>query len=362
MASRNTHKALKRGWTTGACATAAAAAAFRAVLTGSFEPWVTIKLPNGQTPQFKLSTNELGKNWAKAGVIKDAGDDPDVTHGTEIITTITFSKTNTGIIFRAGEGIGTVTLPGLPLSVGEPAINPKPRAMISDAINQIANEFGVPSNIIVTISIPGGELLAKNTMNSRLGVIGGLSVLGTTGIVIPYSCASWINSIHRGIDVAKAAKLSHIVAATGSNSEASAKKTLNIPEQALIDMGDFVGGMLKYLRKHPVKHLTIVGGFGKLTKLAQGNLDLHSSRSQLDMKALANTVQELGGTEVLIKAIEKANSGLEGFNLCKSENLKIGDIIAKRAKEVVLASLSGHTNVSVLIFDRDGSLVGQSNE
>ena len=178
--------------------------------------------------------------------------------------------------FHAGEGVGTITLEGLQLPPGEAAINTVPRRMIADALSEIAGHL---PDVAVTISIPGGEELAKRTMNARLGIVGGLSILGTTGIVVPYSCSAWIHSIHRGIDVARAAGLTHIAAATGSTSERAVQVLHGLPEIALIDMGDFVGGTLKYLRRHPVPRLTLAGGFAKLAKLGQGALDLHSGRS-----------------------------------------------------------------------------------
>src|SRR5229473_4486017 len=199
---------LRRGWTTGACAAAAARAAFAALLTGDFLDPVAIRLPRGETPSFPLALAEHRDGHARAGIVKDAGDDPDVTHGALIIAELAWAAPGSGIGFRAGAGVGTVTRPGLPLGVGEPAINPAPRAMIQGALVDVAEangaafSGGMGPDLTVTIAIPGGDRLALRTMNARLGIIGGLSVLGTTGIVVPYSCASWIHAIHRGIDVA----------------------------------------------------------------------------------------------------------------------------------------------------------------
>ncbi|MGY8995670.1 MAG: cobalt-precorrin-5B (C(1))-methyltransferase CbiD, partial [Alphaproteobacteria bacterium] len=187
---------LRRGWTTGACATAASTAAFQALATGAFPDPVTITLPGGQEPSFDLVKKELSGGTATASVIKDAGDDPDVTHGAEIIVTVTPGEPGTGVTFRAGEGVGMVTKPGLPIPPGEPAINPKPREMMAGAIAQIAKRYGIPGDVLLEISIVGGAEIAKDTWNPRLGIVGGLSVLGTTGVVIPYSCSSWIHSIH----------------------------------------------------------------------------------------------------------------------------------------------------------------------
>ncbi len=272
--------ALRRGWTTGACAAAAARAAFEALVTGIFPDPVEIALPKGQRPRFALAHREIGDGHAIAGVIKDAGDDPDVTHGALILSHVAPGDAGSGIQFRAGVGVGTITRAGLSLPPGEPAINPGPRSMIARAIADAADHVGGPADVIVTVSVPNGEALAAKTLNARLGIIGGISILGTTGVVVPFSCAAWIHSIHRGIDVARAAGLTHLAASTGSTSEDAVRAMYDLPEMALIDMGDFAGGTLKYLRQHPVQRLTIAGGFGKLAKLAAGHLDLHSSRSR----------------------------------------------------------------------------------
>ena len=261
---------LRRGWTTGTCATAAATAAYEALLTDAFPEAVTVLLPRGGTATLPLVRTERADGWASAGVIKDAGDDPDVTHGAEVVATVAHGPAGSGVTFRAGEGVGVVTLPGLPVPVGEPAINPSPRQMIRDALSAVADHCGVPADAVVTVSIPGGERLAEKTLNGRLGIQGGLSVLGTTGIVVPFSCAAWVHSIHRGIDVARASGIDHVAAATGSTSEAAVRKLYDLPDQALIDMGDFVGGMLKYMRKNPLPRLSVAGGFAKMAQAGPG--------------------------------------------------------------------------------------------
>src|SRR5262245_42677569 len=237
-----------------------------------------MSLPGGRTPSFALAVESRSgdDDCAMAGVVKDAGDDPDVTHGVLVRSEVRRGAAGTGVVFRAGEGVGTVTLAGLPLDVGEPAINPVPRRMMRAVVEAAASAAGVPADVEVEISIPGGEEIATRTWNPRLGIIGGLSILGTTGIVVPYSCSAWISSIHRGIDVAIAAGLDHVAGCTGSTSEAAVRAHLGLPEQAMIDMGDFAGGMLKYVRRHPVPRVTVGGGFAKLSKLALGHLDLHS--------------------------------------------------------------------------------------
>ena len=341
-----TETALRKGWTTGACACAAAKAAHGALCGLGFADPVTIVLPGGETPSFALSRQSLDGGRAVAGVIKDAGDDPDVTHGAEIVAMVEAAPPGSGVVFRAGEGVGTVTLPGLPIPPGEPAINPGPR-------RQIIENLG-PADLVVTLSIPGGEALASKTLNARLGILGGLSILGTTGIVRPYSCAAWVHSIHSGIDVARALGLDHVVAATGKTSEAVARRLLGLPDQSLIDMGDMAGAVLKYLRRAPVRRLTLVGGFAKLAKLAAGHLDLHSKASRVDMDFLAALLAGLGGEVPPGGAVSAAGI------LALAGTRPLADLVARRAREVALAVLAGGTEVDVIAIDRAGTVVGRS--
>src|SRR5205085_10274296 len=196
-----------------------------------------------------------------------------------------------------------------------------------------------------------GERLAERTMNGRLGIVGGLSILGTTGIVVPYSCSSWIHAIHRGIDVARAAGLDHIAAATGTTSERAAQLLYGLPEHALIDVGDFVVGTLKYLRRHPVARLTLAGGFGKLAKLASGHLDLHSSRSRLDSGWLADRLAAVGAPAPILAAVREARSGGEALAVARETApdcaARPTELIALPAPAVALALLAGHTNIDV---------------
>jgi cobalt-precorrin-5B (C1)-methyltransferase len=351
---------LRRGWTTGACAAAAAGAAYAALLTGRFPDPVTIRLPRGQRPRFALALAELGDSRARAGIVKDAGDDPDVTHGALIVAELAWAAPRSGIRFCAGEGVGTVTRPGLQLPVGEPAINPAPRAMIGEALADVAEANGAPPpDLTVTIAIPGGELLAAKTMNARLGIVGGLSVLGTTGVVVPYSCSSWIHAIQRGIDVARAVGLDHLAAATGTTSERAVQRLYGLPEQALIDMGDFVGGTLKYLRRHPVSRLTLAGGFAKLAKLAAGHLDLHSSRSRVDPAALARLLAGAGAPSEAADAAARSDSAASVLELAGEHAAALAEAVARQAREVALATLSGGIAVEVAIVDRNGRFLAR---
>ncbi len=359
--SRDGAPGLRHGWTTGACATAATTAAYTALLTGEFPDPVTIDLPNDRHPAFALAKEGLADGAAWAAVVKDAGDDPDVTHGALVGVRVAHGEPGSGVVFRAGEGVGTVTKPGLPLDVGEPAINPMPRRFIREHVAMVAHRHGGSGDVVVEVSIEHGAELARKTWNPRLGIVGGLSVLGTTGVVVPYSCASWIDSIRRGIDVARAAGHRHVAGCTGSTSERTVQELHGLPEDALLDMGDFAGAVLKYLRRHPVPRLTVAGGIGKLAKLADGALDLHSGRSQVSFASLADRVAAAGGSPELVAGVRGANTALDALRQCQAAGLPLGDLVAAGARETALGVLQGApVAVDVVVIDRAGAVVGRA--
>jgi cobalt-precorrin-5B (C1)-methyltransferase len=351
---------MRRGWTTGTCATVAAVAAYQALLGGAFADRVTVRLPRGGTASLAVVRLAVDGDRATASVIKDAGDDPDVTHGAEVVVTVERAPSGSGLVFRGGEGVGTVTLPGLPVAVGEPAINPVPRGMIRDALAAVADAHDTTLDAIVTIAIPGGAELALKTLNGRLGIQGGLSILGTTGVVVPFSCAAWIHSIHRGIDVARAAGLTHLALATGSVSEQTVQRLYALPDAALIDMGDFAVGTLKYLARHPVARITVAGGFGKLTKMAQGRPFLHSSASRVDIGDLAERLAACGAPPPLVDSARQALSAAQVLALARAEGIALADRVAAGARDVAAARLSADTSIDVVIVDRAGKIVGRA--
>jgi cobalt-precorrin-5B (C1)-methyltransferase len=364
MGDATARQGLRRGWTTGACATAAARAAFLALHREEAPPNpISIFLPSGRRVKFAVCAIERGDNFARAGVLKDAGDDPDVTHGATILAKVACAPPGSGVSFAAGVGVGTVTRAGLPVAVGEPAINPVPRAMMRDNIAEAARELGVAADISIEISIPGGEEIAKHTLNGRLGIVGGLSILGTTGIVVPYSCAAWIDTIHRGVDVAKACGARRLAAATGNVSESAVRRLYNLPDEALIEMGDFVGALLKYLRAHPVEKLTLAGGFAKMTKLAQGALDLHSARSSLDFSTLAGLATSSGGDLSLARSIADANSALEALQIASLAGVNLAAPVAAQALETASRALDNRQiELELLVFDREGRLLARATQ
>lgn len=344
--TRKPQTELRRGWTTGACATAATKAALVRLWGGTFPRDVTITLPKGETPCFPLAFCEAGEGWAEVGITKDAGDDPDVTHGALIVVRVSASPG--GVVFRAGAGVGMVTKPGLPIAVGEPAVNPVPRQMMADVVAEMAGFYGQTPDVTIEISVPGGAEIALKTWNPRLGIEGGLSILGTTGVVRPFSCAAWIASIHRGIDVARASGLTHVAGCTGATSENVVQALYGLPDHAMLDMGDFAGGMLKYLAKHPVQRVTIGGGIGKITKLAQGAMDLHSGRSQVDFAAMAQMMDD--------PRLAGANTALEAYQIAGAP---LAQAVADRALAQVQGRFAG-MQFDIVVIDRAGVILARA--
>ncbi|WP_391481887.1 cobalt-precorrin-5B (C(1))-methyltransferase [Nereida sp. NH-UV-3] len=337
---------LRRGWTTGACATAAVKAALLRLRDGTWGDTVSITLPKGETPVFALETTAVGEGWAEAGIIKDAGDDPDVTHGALIKARVELG--GNGVSFHAGEGVGHVTKAGLPIAVGEPAINPVPRAMM----DEVVAEIGWRTDVRITISVPDGAAIAQKTWNPRLGIVGGISILGTTGVVRPFSCAAWIASIHRGIDVAVAEGMPHVAGCTGATSEKVVQQLYGLPDHGMLDMGDFSGGLLKYLAKTNVPHITIGGGIGKLVKLAQGAVDLHSGRSQVDFNSLSQAIDN--------ESIKGANTALEAYEIAGPA---VAEWAAETAQVQIQKQLRGSGITSdVVLIDRAGKILARAGD
>ncbi|NRA25616.1 MAG: cobalt-precorrin-5B (C(1))-methyltransferase, partial [Oleispira sp.] len=330
--SKEEPKSLRSGLTTGCCATACSIAAAHAVLGRKKNSVVSVTLPKGKVVELTISSYKLDNGLVKTSTIKDAGDDPDVTHGAEVFVELKLII-NKEIVLKAAKGVGIVTREGLAVAVGEPAINPVPRKMIREHLQNIAQQYHYAGGFEVAVGVIKGEQLALKTMNPRLGIIGGLSILGTTGIVRPFSCAAYIASIHQGIDVATTNGYRHIAASTGSSSEAVIRNHYQLPEIALIEMGDFVGAVFKHLRNNCdriiLDKLSLCGGFGKMTKLAQGHLDLHSKASSIDLDFLAVQVIALGGSDELVAQVKSANTSIEVLKLCQSNNIDLASEICQ---------------------------------
>ena len=352
-------KPLRHGYTTGACATVTSLAAARLLFDLPAIKQCSITLPKGQNVEFDLQNCKLTSQGATASTIKDAGDDPDVTHQA-LITSFIALTTEKKIRFYAGKGVGTVTREGLSIPPNQPAINPIPRLMIQQHLEQLAIEQGYSGGFTVTISVKNGAKLALKTMNHRLGIVGGLSILGTTGIVRPFSCSAYIASIHQGIDVAHANNIPHIAACTGSSSEAMILTKYDLPEMALIEMGDFVGAVLKHLKKVPIARLSVVGGFGKISKLAAGHLDLHSRKSSIDLEFLATLAKEQGANNELQQQIIQSNTSVEALKHCQNNGINLADVICRLALQKINNTVPQQVCCEVWAINRAGEAVGRA--
>jgi len=364
-----TEQPLRNGLTTGSCATACCVAAVRALLANKQPASVEITLPRGELVNLDIIDYQPLEKGIRTSTIKDAGDDPDATHGATLFVELRLIP-ELGVTFKAAEGVGTVTREGLVLAIGEPAINPVPRKMMISHLEHYAQAYQYQGGFEVSVGIVNGEQIATNTMNSRLGIIGGLSILGTTGIVRPYSCAAYIASIHQGIDVARVNGFTHLAASTGIASEHAIKEYYQMDEISLIEMGDFVGAMMKYLRREKIdpksgnriQKLSISAGFGKLTKLANGHLDLNSRQSSIDFEQLANIAKKLGASTQLQQQILNANTTIQVLNMTKQAGLDIATVVCIEALKFAKTIVHESIEVEVWAVNRKGLFVANSHQ
>jgi cobalt-precorrin-5B (C1)-methyltransferase len=319
-------QALRTGWTTGTCAAAAAKAATSALHTGEISETVEIGLPSGQRVRFPVDKCTLtpqdtaeAPSQAEAVVVKDAGDDPDVTHGARLTATVRWRK-EPGIELDGGVGVGVVTKPGLGLELGGPAINPVPRAMITQSVGEAIDL--AQRGVRVVISVPGGEQMARKTTNARLGIIGGISILGTTGIVRPFSTASWRASVEQAISVLAAQGEDTVVLCTGGRTEKGAMIMLpQLPEVCFVEVGDFTGAALRRAVEHGLARVVFAGMAGKLTKLAAGVLMTHYTRSKVSLELLRDITLAAGGDQDLAARVATANTARHGAELWEEAGL-----------------------------------------
>ncbi|WP_147533612.1 cobalt-precorrin-5B (C(1))-methyltransferase [Bacillus marasmi] len=351
---------LRQGYTTGACATAATKAALCALLTGKTQTEATIYLPVGRLVTFQIVDCEISELQASATVIKDGGDDPDATHGAEIIATVSWSE-GEGITLDGGIGVGRVTKAGLPIQVGEAAINPVPRKMITETAQAVLTEYSVEKGISIVISAPSGEEIAKKTLNSRLGIIGGISILGTRGIVVPFSTSAYKASIVQAINVARASNCDHVVITTGGRSEKYAMKQFpQLPEEAFIEMGDFVGFTLKTCKRLGVRRVSMVGMMGKFSKVAQGVMMVHSKSAPVDFSFLAKIATEAGAPPVLVEEIHRANTASQVGDMMVSAGIQaFFNKLSEHCCTAALNEVGGGIEVSTALYTLKGELLGE---
>ncbi len=354
---------LRTGYTTGACATAAAGAATRALISGQPLNQITIDLPAQKGVTFDLCRCELAPGRVTCGVIKDAGDDPDVTHGAEIQATVEWSGTP-GIVLANGPGVGLVTKPGLPVEVGQPAINPTPRRMITQIVSVEAGDALAERGLKVTISVPGGEALAQQTLNPRLGIVGGISILGTTGIVKPYSQSSYRASIYVELKVAARNHVTRAVLTTGNRSEQyTMERHPDWPELGFVQVGDHMDYALKQARRLGFQQVVIAGMIGKISKLAQGRMQTHVSEGHVDFDFLAEAAGQLGVDKTLQERIRRANTARHVQIILRRASLAgLEAWLAQQAAEHAFAFVEGAYAVDVYLYDINGALLATAKK
>jgi len=355
----------RSGFTTGACAAAAARAATLGLMTGEVPLEVRCCLPNGKEVNFAVIdgrvSGEPSERQAHAVVVKDAGDDPDATNGAHLTADVRLLPHHVGeITLKGGPGVGTVTKEGLGLEVGGPAINPVPRQNIRDNLVAVAGELLDHDGIEVTISVPGGEEMAKKTLNARLGILGGISILGTTGIVRPYSTAAFRASVVQAIEVAARQGQTSVVFTTGGRSEKFAMRELpQLDESCFVQMGDFVKAAFVTANKHKMTHVHVGAMAGKLTKMAQGLSVTHAWKAEIDRDLLADCAREVGAAPDLVEEIRVAETARFAAERLAALGLSVPfhRVLAEKAAHSLRARYPGNYQLIVHVCDFDGRFI-----
>lgn len=352
---------LRTGFTTGACSAAAAKAATVALITQQPVEQIEIVLPIGQPHAFAVERCEFSSDEATCAVVKDAGDDPDCTHGAHLTAAVEWTSRPGEIELERGPGVGLITKPGLGLEVGTPAINPVPRRNITDMVREAAGEALNERGLKVTISVPDGELMATKTQNDRLGIVGGISILGTTGIVVPFSTAAFKASITQGIDVARAAGHEQVVLTTGGKSEEFAMKILGLPSDCYVQMGDFAGFSLRAAAHRGIKQIYLCGMPGKMSKIATGKMQTHAAGSEVDMEFLASIAADCGAGAEVVDEIRRANTARHVSEIVAARGVGgFWDAVAGRVVQACRMHIHERATVECILTDFAGQVIGRS--
>lgn len=360
MTEQEPKEKLRTGFTTGTASAASAKAAILAIINEKKIDSVDVTLPKGGSIPIKIHSCEFGISVAKCSVIKDAGDDPDVTHGAEIVVELTLTPDANQIEIEGGQGVGVVTKPGLGLELNKAAINPMPKKMIKDNVEEVAGDLLQKNGIKIVITVPKGEELALKTDNPRLGIRGGISILGTTGIVIPYSTASFAAAVRQNLDVSIAMGNDTVVLSTGGRSEEFAKRIVELPEHSFVQMGDFAGYTIQQCAKKNIKKAYVVGFIGKLAKIAAGVKQTHVKGSKVDTSFLAEIAAKCGASQAVAEQILNANTARHVLEIVL-ENKVEG--FFERVCGLVYTHMKAHSEakvpIEVIMFDFDGNVLAR---
>lgn len=312
-------KKLRQGFTTGTAAAAAVKAALVYLFSGRTPGSVDINLLNGQVLEILVDSVSPHKDAVRAVVVKDAGDDPDITHRARIGAVVSLTDESGTVKIIGGKGVGVVTKPGLEIPPGEPAINPGPRKMIREAALQVLDQYNDNSGVNTEIFVENGEVLAEKTLNRRLGIEGGLSILGTTGLVKPLSHKAYTATIRSAMSVARACGCDHVVLTTGRRSERFSQNVFTdlyaLHPEAFIQIGDFFGMSMACIAENKIPNATLAVFFGKALKMAQGFVHTHAAKSDLTMDWLADVVKDVTGSKTLARAVLNANTARHALGM-----------------------------------------------
>jgi len=351
---------LRTGFTTGTASTASSKAAILSIINQKKIESVEVTLPRGNTIPITIHSCEFNKTRAKCSVIKDAGDDPDVTHGAEIVVDLSLTDNVKKIEIEGGEGVGIVTKPGLGLEINQPAINPTPKKMIIENVTSVAENILNENGIKIIISVPNGKELAKKTDNPRLGIIGGISILGTSGIVIPYSTASFAASVRQNLDVSLAMGNDVVVLTTGGRSEEFAKKIVDLPEHSFVQMGDFAGYTIQQCAKKQIKKAYVAGFIGKLAKIAAGVKQTHVKGSKVDTYFLSKLAKQCNADENVVNQIKTANSARHVQEIINENKIDgFFDLVCFQVYNQMRNHSEEKVPIEVFLFDFDGKILGK---
>ncbi len=354
---------LRTGYTTGSSATAASKAALLSIIDQKKIENVDILLPKRSYVQIPIYSCKFESDKAVCSVIKNGGDDPDVTHGAEIITELSFTDKKNEIEIEGGEGVGIVTKPGLGLEINKPAINPVPKKMIIENIRETGKEILSEKGIRVVISVPKGKELGPKTDNPRLGIVNGISILGTSGIVIPFSTAAYAASIRQNLDVAIAAGNHKVVLTTGGRSEDFAKKMVDLPDHCFVQIGDFSGYAIQQCGRKDINRAYVVGFIGKLAKMAAGVKQTHVKGSKVDMSFLAELALKCNANENIIQQIKKANTARHVSEIIQKNKIDgFFDLICNETHKHMRKHSEEKVPVDVILFDFEGNILARKSE
>jgi len=351
---------LRTGFTTGTCATAASKAGILAIINQQSLNSVDVILPKRDKINIQINSCNFSKYNAQCSVIKDGGDDPDVTHGAEIFVDISLTDTIGSIEIDGGKGVGRVTKPGLGLEIGTAAINPTPKKMILENIQEVGEEVLGKNGIKIVVSVPTGEELAKKTDNPRIGILDGISILGTSGIVIPYSTASFAAAIRQQIDVVSSMNDEEVVLTTGGRSEDFAREIIKLPDHSFIQMGDFSGYTIQQCAKKSLKKAYVAGFIGKLAKMAAGVKQTHVKGGKVDMKFLSELAKRCNANSETIRKILGANTARNVQEIVIEDNVDgFFDEITKETCNQMRQHSEEKIPVEVILFNFDGNILSR---